>query len=91
MSLYGQGSFLRMFILEQVVQPGGARSVEGEGYIRLQARNGVQQIPLEIPQIDGCLLYTSIPVLKWIYDSSYLLGCVFAFVIYSALCKRQDR
>ncbi|MDB7924530.1 NCS1 family nucleobase:cation symporter-1 [Flavonifractor plautii] len=32
-----------------------------------------------------------IPVLKWIYDSSYLLGCVFAFVIYSALCKRQDR
>jgi hypothetical protein len=53
LSLYGQGSFLRMFILEQVVQPGGARSVEGEGYIRLQARNGVQQIPLEIPQIDG--------------------------------------
>lgn len=42
-----------LFILEQVVQPGGARSVEGEGYIRLQARNGVQQIPLEIPQIDG--------------------------------------
>ena len=32
-----------------------------------------------------------IPVLRWIYDSSYLLGCVFAFVIYSALCKRQDR
>ena len=31
-----------------------------------------------------------IPVLRWIYDSSYLLGCVFAFVIYSALCKRQD-
>ena len=53
MSLYGQGSFLRMFILEQVVQPGGARSVEGEGYIRLQARDGVQQIPLEIPQING--------------------------------------
>ena len=25
-----------------------------------------------------------IPVLKWIDDSSYLLGCVFAFVIYSA-------
>ena len=45
MSLYGQGSFLRMFILEQVVQPSGARSVEGEGYIRLQARDGVQQIP----------------------------------------------
>ncbi len=42
-----------MFILEQVVQPGGARSVEGEGYIRLQARDGVQQIPLEIPQING--------------------------------------
>ena len=31
-----------------------------------------------------------IPVLRWIYDSSYLLGCVFAFVIYSVLCKRQD-
>ena len=31
------------------------------------------------------------PSSKWIYDSSYLLGCVFAFVIYSALCKRQDR
>lgn len=30
-----------------------------------------------------------IPFLSWIYDSSYLLGCVFAFVIYSLLVKKQ--
>lgn len=30
-----------------------------------------------------------IPALKWIYDSSYLLGCVAAFVIYSLLAKRK--
>lgn len=30
-----------------------------------------------------------IPVLKWVYDSSYLLGCIFAFVLYSLLCKRK--
>lgn len=29
-----------------------------------------------------------IPFLSWIYDSSYLLGCIFAFVLYSLLCKK---
>ena len=32
-----------------------------------------------------------IPVLRWIYDSSYLLGCVFAFVILQRPVQRQDR
>ena len=30
-----------------------------------------------------------VPALSWIYDSSYLLGCVAAFVIYSLICKKQ--
>ena len=45
LSLYGQGSFLRMFILEQVVQPSGARSVEGEGYISPVAVRKTQTPP----------------------------------------------
>lgn len=30
-----------------------------------------------------------IPVLRWIYDSSYLLGCMLAFFIYSVLYKKS--
>lgn len=30
-----------------------------------------------------------VAALSWIYDSSYLLGCVAAFVIYSLICKKQ--
>ena len=29
-----------------------------------------------------------IPALSWIYDSSYLLGCVAAFIIYSLISKK---
>lgn len=36
--------------------------------------------------IFGCQF---IPALRWVYDGSYLLGCLLAFVIYSVLCKTQ--
>ena len=29
-----------------------------------------------------------VPALSWIYDSSYLLGCVAAFIIYSLICRK---
>ena len=29
-----------------------------------------------------------VPALSWIYDSSYLLGCVAAFIIYSLISKK---
>lgn len=37
----------------------------------------------------GIFACNFVPALSWIYDSSYLLGCVGAFVLYSLLCKKQ--
>lgn len=37
----------------------------------------------------GVFVCKFIPALSWIYDSSYLLGCVFAFILYSVFCKKK--
>ena len=72
----------RLRLPDLYYQDGGAYYYQGGWNVLAPGDHGV-------PVYFFIFVCQFIPVLRWIYDSSYLLGCVFAFVIYSALCSAR--